>query len=41
MGEVANRTEEQQLEIEDSVLALSEAGWTQRAISNPSCPLSG
>lgn len=33
MGEVAKRTEEEQHEIEDSVLALTEAGWTQREIT--------
>lgn len=32
MGEVAKRTDEQQAEIEDSVLALTEAGWPQRDI---------
>lgn len=33
MGEVAKRTNEEQHEIEDSVLALTEAGWTQREIT--------
>lgn len=34
MGEVAKRTDDEQHEIEDSVLALTEAGWTQREITN-------
>lgn len=33
MGELEKRTEEQQIEIEDAVLALSEAGWSQREIT--------
>ena len=33
MGEIEKRTDEQQEEVEDSVLALSEAGWTQREIA--------
>lgn len=33
MGEIAKRTEEEQHEIEDSVLALSEAGWTYRDVA--------
>lgn len=33
MGEIERRNEEEQQEIEDSVLALTEAGWTQREIA--------
>ena len=33
MGEIEKRTDEQQEEVEDNVLALSEAGWTQREIA--------
>lgn len=34
MGEVAKRTEEEQIEVEDGVLALSESGWSHRAIAD-------
>ena len=33
MGEIAKRSDEEQQEIEDAVLALTEAGWTQREIT--------
>ena len=33
MGEIEKRTDEQQEEVEDSVLALSESGWSQREIA--------
>ena len=36
MGEIAKRTDEEQVEIEDQVLTLTEAGWTQRDIVNES-----
>lgn len=33
MGEIVRRDEEEQHEVEDSVLALTEAGWSQRDIA--------
>ncbi len=33
MTEIARRTDEEQVDVEDSVLALSEAGWSQRDIA--------